>query len=313
MWRAGRVMIMASVPQGRRIAAYGVCVDSAGRVLLVRMSAHSDMPGVWGLPGGGVHQGEHPTAALRREFAEETGLTIRMLGLRSVESDVALAYGGTVALHSDRVCYDVQVKGGELANEEGGSTDLARWIEPDVLPTLPLVPFVARELDVPHAAVSQSELPRSHEQPPDADRRQRFAAYGLVTDPDGRVLLTRIAEGYPGAGRWHLPGGGTDHGESPADGLLRELREETGQHGEVAELLDVSHFHNPTAFGPERRPIDWHTVRVLYRVRVPAPTPPRVNEARGGSTAVAQWFTVRQARGLRLNSLADGALTRFLD
>ena len=54
---------------------------------------------------------------------------------------------------------------------------------------------------------------------PDPDRVQRFGAYGYVTDPDGRVLLTLIADGYPGAGRWHLPGGGTDFGESPTDCL----------------------------------------------------------------------------------------------
>ncbi|TWH66518.1 NUDIX domain-containing protein [Micromonospora olivasterospora] len=47
------------------------------------------------------------------------------------------------------------------------------------------------------------------------------------------MLLTKIAEGYPGAGLWHLPGGGTDHGEQPAAGLLRELVEEGGQLGRV--------------------------------------------------------------------------------
>jgi ADP-ribose pyrophosphatase YjhB (NUDIX family) len=121
-------------------------------------------------------------------------------------------------------------------------------------------------------------------------RVQRFAAYGVVTDPDKQVLLTRIADGYPGAGRWHLPGGGSDFGEQPTDALLRELFEETAQEAEVHDLLNVSSRHNPAALGPEGYPIDWHTVRVLYRAFVPAPDKPRVTEGAGGSTAAAGWF-----------------------
>src|SRR4051794_22869812 len=124
--------------------------------------------------------------------------------------------------------------------------------------------------------------------PPSAGRRirtfegrprvQRFAAYGVVTDSDKQVLLTRIAEGYPGAGRWHLPGGGTDFGEQPTEALLRELFEETAQEAEVHDLLNVSSRHNPAALGPEGYPIDWHPVRVLYRAFVPIPDKPRVTE-----------------------------------
>ena len=107
---------------------------------------------------------------------------------------------------------------------------------------------------------------------------QRFAAYGLATDPAGRVLLTLIADGYPGAGRWHLPGGGTDYGEPAVAGLVRELIEETGQvgHGRRARCTSRTGA-SPTRSGPEGVPIDWHGVRVVYRVRVDAPAP-----ARGG-------------------------------
>jgi ADP-ribose pyrophosphatase YjhB (NUDIX family) len=141
-------------------------------------------------------------------------------------------------------------------------------------------------------------------------RRQRFAAYGLVTDPAGRVLLTRIATGFPGAGKWHLPGGGTDFGEQPAEALLRELYEETGQRGEVTELMTVTHRYHPGAVGPEGYPIDWHAVRVLYRVLVPVPDKPTVTEAAGGSTVDAAWFEFGDFGDLELTEVAQWAVSQ---
>jgi ADP-ribose pyrophosphatase YjhB (NUDIX family) len=125
------------------------------------------------------------------------------------------------------------------------------------------------------------------------------------------VLLTRIAPGYPGAGSWHLPGGGTDFGETAREALVREIREETGQLAEVGPLLSVAHLHNPQAFGPERRALDWHTIRSIFGVTVPEPTVPEVHE-RGGSTDRVAWFTPAQARNLNLNRLARAALTEHV-
>jgi ADP-ribose pyrophosphatase YjhB (NUDIX family) len=175
------------------------------------------------------------------------------------------------------------------------------------------MPFTAELLGLPVAPLPADlprSLPREQAGPPPADRRQRFGAYGLVTDPAGRVLLTMIADGYPGAGRWHLPGGGTDHGEQPVAALLRELVEESGQLGRVVELIGVNNLHNPAALGPEGRPLDWHGIRVIYRVAVDAPTEPRVTELAGGSTARAGWFAPEQLAGLPLTEIAAVALGR---
>ncbi|MCW3817993.1 NUDIX hydrolase [Micromonospora sp. DR5-3] len=296
--------------QRRRIGAYGVLRDEAGRVLLVRGSARADFPGVWQLPGGGVDHAEHPETAAVREFAEETGLTVRVTGLRDAVADVTRFADLGVALHTDRIIFDVTAVGGTLRDEPDNTTDRARWCTLDEAREHALLPFTAELLGLPvdplpaHAA---RETPQPPFGPLPTDRGQRFAAYGLVTDPAGRVLLTMIADGYPGAGKWHLPGGGTDHGEQPTAGLLRELVEEAGQLGRVVELLAVDNLHNPAALGPEGRPMDWHSVRVIYRVRVDAPTEAVVTELAGGSTARAAWFAPDQLRGLRMTEVAARA------
>jgi ADP-ribose pyrophosphatase YjhB (NUDIX family) len=146
---------------------------------------------------------------------------------------------------------------------------------------------------------------------PSKVRRQRFAAYALATDPKGSVLLARVAAGYPGEGKWHLPGGGTDIGEAAMAGLVRELAEETGQTGRVESVLDIASLHDTAALGPEGHPMDFHGVAAVYRVRVEKPTKPRVTDP-GGSTAEAGWFAPHEALGLELTTTARAALLKAL-
>lgn len=57
----------------------------------------------------------------------------------------------------------------------------------------------------------------------------RVGAYVIVVDDDDRILLTRFrSPGHPDHGRWGLPGGGMEWGESARQTAERELREETG-------------------------------------------------------------------------------------
>lgn len=49
----------------------------------------------------------------------------------------------------------------------------------------------------------------------------------IVPDASGRVLLIRRANAWYGEGRWCLPGGKVDYGETVEDAVARELQEET--------------------------------------------------------------------------------------
>lgn len=61
---------------------------------------------------------------------------------------------------------------------------------------------------------------------------------GVVVWKDGRVLLIRRGK-PPMRGRWSLPGGRQELGETVRETAVREVREETGVEIRLGALLDV--------------------------------------------------------------------------
>jgi ADP-ribose pyrophosphatase YjhB (NUDIX family) len=61
---------------------------------------------------------------------------------------------------------------------------------------------------------------------------------GAVVVRDGRALIVRRAH-EPRKGEWSLPGGMLDLGESLADAVRREVREETGLDVEVGPIIET--------------------------------------------------------------------------
>ena len=58
---------------------------------------------------------------------------------------------------------------------------------------------------------------------------------GIVFDEQGRILLVRHREG----GLWSVPGGAVEPEELPADGLVREVWEESGLYVKPVRILGV--------------------------------------------------------------------------
>jgi 8-oxo-dGTP diphosphatase len=135
----------AGAPRRQRVAVYGVCVNPAGEVLLVRAAPHLTVAGRWFLPGGGVDHGEQPTEALRREMSEETGLDATVGDLLGVLSDNAVMPDGT-DLHTVRIVYRIDSFTGALRDEAEGTSDMARFTPLSELADLPLMPYAGRVL-----------------------------------------------------------------------------------------------------------------------------------------------------------------------
>jgi 8-oxo-dGTP pyrophosphatase MutT (NUDIX family) len=120
--------------------------------------------------------------------------------------------------------------------------------------------------------------------------RIRQAARAVVIDPDWRVLLVHFDFAVPldpleqsddsdgrtwNDGLWACPGGGLDPGESVADGLRRELREEIGLDlDEVGEPIWVKEHHFPMS-----RWDGQHDTYFLIEVREPFDPRPSFSES----------------------------------
>lgn len=81
-----------------RVSVKGIVIDDQGRILLARES-----DGTWDMLGGGLDHGEDPKACLRREFHEETGLTVTSI------SDAPTYFVTAAKPHGDTTVYIANV------------------------------------------------------------------------------------------------------------------------------------------------------------------------------------------------------------
>jgi ADP-ribose pyrophosphatase YjhB (NUDIX family) len=135
-------------------------------------------------------------------------------------------------------------------------------------------------------------------------RRQRIAAYGVVRDDAGRLLLARASPALTLRGRWFLPGGGVQHGEQPAESLRREIEEESGLTVTLGPLLDVLSDVRTIPDGTSL-----HTVRLVYRV---ASWEGTLRPEADGTTDAVAWFTPDELHELPLARYVQDVVERLL-
>jgi 8-oxo-dGTP pyrophosphatase MutT (NUDIX family) len=70
---------------------------------------------------------------------------------------------------------------------------------------------------------------------PDSKRLRRATVCAVVFDESGKVLLHQRTDN----GRWALPGGAIETGQTAEDATVREVKEETGYDVRVTKLFGV--------------------------------------------------------------------------
>lgn len=126
--------------------------------------------------------------------------------------------------------------------------------------------------------MSQHDAPSARQTEPP---RPTVAVGAIVLDDDGRLLVVRRGHA-PAAGRWTLPGGRQEAGETLHEAVAREVHEETGLRVEVEGLVGVL----------EVRDDDHHFVILDHHARLRPgqdPTP-----AAGDDAVEAAWMTRTQ-------------------
>ena len=105
----------------------------------------------------------------------------------------------------------------------------------------------------------------------------------VVRDDNGRLLVVRRGQ-QPALGRWSIPGGRVEPGESDAEAVAREVLEETGLHVSVGARV-----------GTVERPGPGDAVYVIYDYLCA----PVGGSLGAGSDAVdARWVSEAQLRTL---------------
>ncbi len=74
------------------------------------------------------------------------------------------------------------------------------------------------------------------------NKKTIFVFKGILFDNENKILIdNRKEEGLEGAnGKWEVPGGKIEFGESPEDAVKRELLEETGYNVKVKSIIPDS-------------------------------------------------------------------------
>jgi len=121
-------------------------------------------------------------------------------------------------------------------------------------------------------------------------------AAGVITDQQGKILLTRRAQDAHQGGLWEFPGGKCEAGESAYQALVRELDEELGIHIESARpLISIKHEYHDRSIcldvwqvlryngepeGQEGQPLQWLAVDALTSLDMPDADMPVINAIR---------------------------------
>jgi 8-oxo-dGTP diphosphatase len=125
----------------RPLVGVGAVIFRGEEVLLVRRG-QEPAKGSWSLPGGMVEVGESLEAAIKREVWEETGLTVKVLGITAVLDRIYRDNVDKVPYHYVLINFACEYLSGEVT--PASDVTAARFVSLETLSDLPLPSFTAQ-------------------------------------------------------------------------------------------------------------------------------------------------------------------------
>ena len=125
--------------------------------------------------------------------------------------------------------------------------------------------------------------------------RVRVAALAVRKE---KILLARHVKANRSA--FLLPGGGMESGETAAESLMRELREEAGVEARIGDLRYVIEAHSPDS----KR----HILQLVFAVKIDGD----VGKSLDPRVAECAWHPIDELRSLRMHPDAGAAIAHDL-
>ena len=121
----------------------GIVVNEQGEILMTKRN-EKELPEVdnhWELPGGKVNFGETAEQAIEREIFEETGYQVEAQGLLPITVMNLWEYP-QILQHTIVLCFVCSLKGSISAPVSDHRVSEVRWVKPNDVDCLPLLPGV---------------------------------------------------------------------------------------------------------------------------------------------------------------------------
>lgn len=146
--------------------------------------------------------------------------------------------------------------------------------------------------------LSSESLPRRRDYP-----ELPLVGAGALIHDRGKILLVKRTN-EPNRGRWALPGGLVELGESVEDAVKREVKEEVGLDVEVERLIDIADdIHQD-----ERGRVRYHYILLDYLAR-----PMSGKVTLNAESSSSRWFDPEEVQSLNASENTKNLVRRFIE
>ena len=136
------------------IVAVGAVIWNSKREVLLVRRLRPPRVDEWSIPGGKIEWGETVEAALKREVREETGLTVKILGLIEVVDSLIPGPSGALLHHHVLLDFTARRISGKL--RAGDDAREARWVPVTALGNYPMWAETRRIIAASARAIGRS-------------------------------------------------------------------------------------------------------------------------------------------------------------